>query len=324
VIDGVIMNRWLYRAAGSVGVAGGFLLLAAGSAQADEADENSSPPLDLPTNAGVTEAGQPELLPALPTNLAPLSGLPLSGLPLSELGGLPLGTDAGINPQIGLVPPVDQLVDLQGDLVGLPISADQGVRTLPALVPAPQPAPAEEREELIGAMPSVTRPITGALLGVGSVGELLPIGSVTGLTQQVPLAGPMVTQTARSVPVVADLVPDPMAQQQVPPVIADELAREYSPELFEPQPELLGGGLPLVGPILQPLTGLVGFGNLPAQLPLVGPLVGPVLGGLPVVDQPAPAAEGSSPPKRRVGGRPRSPGRPPPCFRRYDRFHSPT
>lgn len=277
------MNKWLYRAAGSVGVAGGFLLLAAGSAQADEAEENSSPPLDLPANAGALEAGQPELLPALPTNL-----VPLSGLPLSELGGLPLGSGAGINPQIGLVPPLDQLVEVQGDLVGLPISADQGFRTLPALVPAPQPAPAEEREELIG--PALTRPITSAVLGGGSLGELLPVRGVTGLSQQVPVAGPVLTQTARSLPLVSDLVPDPMAQQ-MRPVIADELAREYSPELFAPQPEVIGG-LPLVGPALQPLGGMVGVGNLPAQLPLVGPLVGPLLGGVPVIDGPPAAPAG--------------------------------
>jgi hypothetical protein len=34
VIDGVIMNKWRYRAAGTAGVAGGFPLLAAGRAQA--------------------------------------------------------------------------------------------------------------------------------------------------------------------------------------------------------------------------------------------------------------------------------------------------
>jgi hypothetical protein len=375
------MNRWLYRAAGTVGIAGGVLLLGAGSAYAEEAGAGSEgldatlddvfsptaslPPLDLSGDRGASGAApltldphdgrpgrseaRPEVLPALgevPLDL--LVGAPsVDGLPL-DLLGLPDAV-AGVG-----LPPLDRLLQIDGRLLRLPVAAT-GAPTLPApvdtILPADDPtgwtggpAEAAEAPEILGALP--TGQLTGALptgqltnalptgqltnaLPLGQLTNLLPTGQLTGglldgrtlgnlvtvgnLAGQVPVAGPVVTQTVRNLPLVggvmaaapqgplpatAPAMADPLGapievDDQVPAVIADELATAggFSPELFKPRsPELLNGGLPLVGPALDPVTRMVGIGNLPSQLPLVGPLAGPILAGLPIVNGSAPAS----------------------------------
>lgn len=162
------MNTWLYRAAGTVGIAGGFLLLAAGGAHADQRDHAAasdelladlrSPtsgllPLQLATLAQPATApgtaaagtltldpadgrdapvfaGEPEVLPDL-GGLAPL-GLPLG---LDELlRGVPLDAVGLPGGRVGAGLPVDQLVNLDGQPVSLPgLPLDTNPRTLPAL-----------------------------------------------------------------------------------------------------------------------------------------------------------------------------------------------
>jgi hypothetical protein len=353
------MNRWLYRAAGTVGIAGGFLLLGAGSAHADQASDTDPesmeallgdvfsptsglPPLDLTGGDQATgslassaltldpadgrhgtadrpAAGEPELLPGLPG----LSGLPTGGLD-SLLGGLPLGSvpmdslglpGGAVGAGGPLVSGDDDLLSVDGDAVGLPTRlTDPGARTLPApaeAAPATDPAP-----EIVGSMPFLTQPLTNAVLGGGSLGDLVTLGDLAG---QVPVAGPMVSQTVGGAPLVSDVVAhqpqhaappaqlqpadpaagpvglpvdttdplglaQPVTGDQLPAVIGQELATEAG---FSP--ELLGGGLPFIGNGLDPLSRMVGVGNLPSQLPMVGPLTGSVLGDLPVAGDPAPA-----------------------------------
>jgi hypothetical protein len=273
------MNKWLYHAAGTAGIVSGFLLLGTGSAQADDRNED---------------------LNALGEVFSPTSGLPPLNLPADTAG-----------------------------------PADTGYRTLPA--PAPLSTEAAEREEIVGPVSDLTEPLTGTLLGGGSLGDLPAIGEATG---QVPMAGPMVSQTTRNLPLVGDLAAAPAAprtqttpvsprslpvdtadllgragqigSEQLPPVIAQQLAAYggYSPKLFDgAEPEQLGDGLPLAGdglpllggrglPLLgsglDPITQMIGSGDLPSQVPVVGQLAGPALGGLPMVGNqgPAPTAGG--------------------------------
>jgi hypothetical protein len=286
-------SRWLYRAAGTVGLAGGFLLLGAGGAQADET-ENTDPEL-LPALPGVPQvpggpqvpglAGLPELPPLAVPGVDRLVGGQLGAVPLDGLG-LPGGS-------VDLIPSLDPLarIDAQRPL-GLPTRFAPGTaaRTLPAAAAtAPTGVPASERTEIIG--PGLLSPTADALLGGQSLGNLVEVGDLTG---QLPVAGPMINQTARSLPVGSDIVP--ATDGQVPAVIADELAADggFSPEIFGGNAEASGqeevvGGVPLLGPALAPLGQMVGVGNLAQQLPVAGPLTGSALGGLPVVGSPAPA-----------------------------------
>lgn len=242
------MNRWLYRAAGTVGVAGGFLLLGTGGVHADQAGgpQDASgeafaptgdlPPLNLSTEStpvsapeqAPAPAGSPELLPPLdPSSLLGNS---------SPLGQLPLG-QPGSNGPLGL---------------GLPVG------DLP-----------------LDALPLNALPLEGLLNGSLPTDNMIQIKG----------------QTA-SLPAPVD---------QVPALIADQLAaeRNWSPDQFpggaSTEQGDLTDGLPMVGNVLQPITGLVNVGNLPAQLPVVGQLVGPTLGTLPVVEDPIGSASAAFP-----------------------------
>lgn len=346
------MNRWLYRTAGTVGVAGGFLLLGAASAQADQTESvdaligdvfsptSGLPPLNLPVApepmpdpAGAADratASGPGTLTLDPddgrsspaaTTPEVLPGLPLGGLD-SVPGSLPLGGGVldrtGLSDaNVGIGAPLDDLIRLDGNLVGLPgQAADDGFR----IHSAGQLPRSEDRAEIIGPMPFVTQPVTDALLAGRSLGDLVTLGDLAG---QVPVAGPMVSQTAGTLPLVGDVAPGadrgtsldggtspdrrpgPVAGSQVPAVIADELAAErgLAPELGDPAaPTELTGGLPLIGPALEPIGQMVGVGNLAGQLPLVGPLAGQVTGGLPVVDPPTGSEPGAGGPDPAAAG----------------------
>ncbi|MPZ25740.1 MAG: hypothetical protein GEV12_04650 [Micromonosporaceae bacterium] len=394
------MNRWLYRAVGTVGIAGGALVFGAGAAQADQTDladpaladvfspTSGLPPLDLtgpdrtaPGTAGAGELrldpadgrlGQgagaegepaPEVLPGLPglpgldsllgglplgglpLDGLPLDGLPLDGLPLDglPLAGLPVGGPGSPQDQpppgeapldglpvdglpvaglpldavgvpggsVGAGVPLDGLATFDGQAIGLPTDAG-------AAAEADRPA------EVIGPMPFLAKPLSDALLDGRSLGEVVTVGN---LTSQVPVAGPMVGQTAGNLPLVSDVVPaqqtnvsDPRnlpahpatpgrldpAAAELRPVIADQLAAEgrFSPEIT--------GAVPLLGPALEPVGKMVGVGNLADQLPLVGPVAGSALGSLPMIEPtagpaldpaaPAPDPTGPTPDPTGVGG----------------------
>lgn len=96
------MNRWLYRAAGTVGIAGGFLALGAGSAQADQTEDPGAALADVFTPASglvpvdlagadrvVRDTSGLQLDPA-DGRTAPATGAPeqLSGLPAGVLDAL--------------------------------------------------------------------------------------------------------------------------------------------------------------------------------------------------------------------------------------------
>jgi hypothetical protein len=248
------MNRWLYRAAGTVGIAGGFLLLGAGSAQADEAETTEAllgdvfsptsglPPLDLPVGAtaGTPDAsaltldpddgrlGQPELLPglpALPTGGLDslLGGLPLGGLPLDAVGA-PGGVIGGAGPLGDAGALGKDLVRLDGDPIGLPTRLqDTDFRTLPA--PAPIPPASDAEPSVMSEAAAAGEPeIVGAMpfLTEPIKDTLLPgdplsrLSMIGALVGQVPAAGPIVNQNLSSLPLVHEIVPTTQSQHTSP------------------------------------------------------------------------------------------------------------
>lgn len=313
-------SRWLHRAAGTVGLASGFLLLGAGTAQADEAEEaqlldgllsevfsptSNLPPLDLSTDTDPVLGG-------LPRGEVPLDGL---GFPGGAAGGLP----------------TDGLLKLDGATIGLPnrfatpdSGADAGVgarvapatdaRTLPAsdarilpandapILPASDvlpatdvlaatdggAAPATGRAEIVG--PALLSPITDGLLGGASLGKVLPAG---GLVGQVPVAGPMIAQTTNGLPLVDGLVPgNGPAPQSAPagpagpaPAAAEQVPAVIAQELVAEggySPELLDDRAEVIPgiPLLGPALEPLGKMFGVGNLPAQLPVVGPLAGPL--------------------------------------------
>lgn len=155
------MNRWLYRAAGTAGIAGGFLLLGAGIAHADQAGE-----------------ADPDAL--LGDAFSPTSGLP----PLDLTGGVP-GRAAGTGgPRAGEVGA--DLVRVDGaEPVGLSARVTgTGTGTLPTVPAAPVAAlpPAGDALDapllpaLIGEQLASEAGFTPGLLTAAPVPELLGVG----------------------------------------------------------------------------------------------------------------------------------------------------
>jgi hypothetical protein len=308
------MNRWLYRAAGTVGIAGGFLLLGAGSAHADQASDTDPesmdallgdvfsptsglPPLDLtggdPTGSLASGAltldpadgrrgqadrpatGMPELLPGLPGLPAGglgslLGGLPLGSVPLDSLG-LPGGAVGAGGPLLS-----DDLLSVDGGAVGLPTGPSgptgPGPRTLPAPAPVEAAPATGSAPEIVGSVPFLAQPLTNAVLGGGSLGNLVALGDLAG---QVPVAGPMVSQTVGGVPLVSDVVPHqprhaapPARLRPVDPAArpADPAAGPVDPAAGPADPAAAPVGLPVdtIDPLglAQPVTG----GQLPAVI----------------------------------------------------------
>lgn len=268
------MNRWLYRAAGTVGVAGGFLLLATGSAQADQAE----PVEEQLGNALAPSSGLPlPGLPALP-GLPGLPALPLDGLPLD-----PLGLRDG---KVGVGLPVDTLLrpdSVQLSPLGLPLDPTGPLSDAAGLPPGLLPI--EPR----------TVPAPTDLL------QALPIPDDQPRTLPAPADAPMNPSPAPSLPdwFTDDDAPFPGVAESttVPALIGEQLERERGLSPAELTDTLsraeLTGGLPLIGPALAPVSQLLGVGNLPAQLPVAGGVVGPLTGQLPVVGNPTPIGGGA-------------------------------
>src|SRR5690606_1726919 len=218
------MNRWLYRAAGTVGVAGGFLLLGTGGAHATPAVDQVPGPQDVsgearssigdlpPLNlAAKPTTGQPELLPGLPdlSALLPTSLLgsgsdqsatdpPGLGLPLDTLpvGTLPLDAlPVSSLPLTGQQPA--HLLRIDGQPVTLPVSVGEQLPVplpasvgdqLPALIADQLMAEGDWSPDLFAEQAD----LTGGLPAVGDV--LQPIAGLVNLGNlpaQLPLVGPL-------------------------------------------------------------------------------------------------------------------------------------
>jgi hypothetical protein len=265
------MNRWLYRAAGTVGLAGGVLVLGAGSAQADQIDSLGSPlgspladllsptsglpPLDLaapdraPLDAsgltldpadgrGTPATGMPELLPGLPG--LPVGGIDalLGGLPVGHLpvNSLPLASEpAGDLPAVG-TPLAAGLLDgglLDGAVLdGLPLPGADPLAGLP--LPGADPLaglPLPAADQLAGLPLPAADQLAGLPLPAADQLAGLPLPAADP-------AGPGGVSGVRTLP--ADLtvpgLPVPDGQEAVAPLIAEWLAWEggFSPDLFAP------------------------------------------------------------------------------------------
>jgi hypothetical protein len=204
------MNKWLYRAMGSVGVAGGMLLLGAGTAQAEPTDRAEPQPLDgllaqlvapVAGTGTVTAADRDGAVPVA----VPLTGSIGHG---SVLGGLQVAQPA---------------VDRLAGLAGLPAPSGAAARTQPPAVgPLGLPAPAGDllpaligdklarqgfSADLLGdpgSLPVGTLPAPGTLpvgalpLGALPVGTL-PVGA-PGAAGPLPIAGPLAGQALDRLP----------------------------------------------------------------------------------------------------------------------------
>ena len=123
------MTKWFYRAVGTVGVAGGFLLLAGGVAQADDADTTPVNDLRGSLDGFFTPIG-PSSLAGGADPAAPLNGvanLSLGGKPvnptdaLGVLGALPLDPTATLDPAgLGAAPATEAGGGTPG-ITGLPV-----------------------------------------------------------------------------------------------------------------------------------------------------------------------------------------------------------
>lgn len=266
------MNRWIYRAVGTVGIAGGALVFGAGAAHADQTDladpaladvfspTSGLPPLDLtdpdrpaPGGAGAGElrldpadgraapAARPGGAVAGPEVLPGLPGLPL-GLD-SLLGGLPLGgLPLGGAPLDGA--PLD----------GLPVDG----------------------------LPTNGLPLDAVGAPDGSVGAGLPLGSLplsgVGAPDGSPTAGGPLDSVATLDGQVIGLPTDAAGAPAPAPEVVGPM-----PFLAQPlQNALLGG---------RSLGEVVSVGGVTRQVPVAGPMVGQTVGNLPLVSDVVPAQQ---------------------------------
>jgi hypothetical protein len=160
------MNKWFYRAVGTVGVASGFLVLAGGAAQADEADA-AQPAVDPQQLRGL-----------LDTLFTPTAGaLPAAPLPSDR------AADAVDSPA-----PTDTPVGVAGNNLFVQGPLPDVLRRVPlhALPAAPQPATPRTTEsgpvDQLGGLPVIGGLLNGPLSGLGQTPVLpgapaLPGGS---------------------------------------------------------------------------------------------------------------------------------------------------
>lgn len=320
------MTKWFYRAVGTVGVAGGFLLLAGGAAQADDAPVND---LRGSLDGFFQPMGPSGLAGGGASPAAPLNGLANLSLggqavnPVDTLGALPLDPTATVDPA--------------------KLGATDGAARAASDAPVSDPAPAAPSAAPAPAGGGL--PVVGGLLG-GGLGGGLPVGG--DLLGGLPLLGGAAPAAAPSeaggggvsavsglpvastLPALGEFSPSlpslPSLQnfdagQLVPSLIGDALSAQQ-PELFAPEADPLAS-IPLVGDVMlagalapPPAAGSDAPADAPAPaggggalggLPLLGSL-GSLTGGgssAPTADPaPAPAPAQPAPAKPAPAPRP--------------------
>ena len=263
------MNKWLHRTVGTVGIASGLVMLAAGAAQAQTVD--AKPAADPQQLSGMFDdlftptggAGLGAAPVSLPTQGLPTQGLPLQGLPTQ---GLPTG-----------------------NTVGLPMSDALGMVT--AAPQAPTVTTPSARQDGVPGISDLLASLGGVLPGglAGSTpadGGLGDLRSAHGLNQlaKSPAADVLDSHT---LPALAQ--PD-----MLPALIGDALAAEH-PNLARADEglPLMNGNMPAVNssslPVgaLPQLLGGLPLGGLPLAngLPAMSTL--PLVGGAPAAGVPA-------------------------------------
>jgi hypothetical protein len=300
------MNKWLRRAAGTVGLAGGFLVLASGAAQADEATPNASLPAspllhNIFTPLGTANLGLSLDVPGTRLDAGLLPDGPLSLVPNDGRVGVTAHTltkngqpqDVFLNgklPDVLHVLPIDGL--LPPGVFGPVTNAASG--TLGNL--------SNTVSDTTHTIAGFNSPAAGVQNVSGDVSRTLVGGESAPATEGLPVVGPLLG----NLPVVGGLLGDngPLANL---PIVGGLLGSGGG----LPVVGGLTGGLPVVGGLtqslgenagmtvsdtveqvanstdaqpadVQPTEGLPLVGGLVGSLPLVGGLIGnlPVVGGL--------------------------------------------
>lgn len=275
------MNKWLYHAAGTAGIVGGFLLLGAGSAHAATNDDSD-------TTRPAPAAGVPELLPGLPAlplgdldsliRSLPLGDAPLREIPLDALGvsNGTLGTGGALTDTLA----GGGLLRVTGDPLGLPGRlTDTASRTLSGAAPETDPG------YYYFPMP-IVEPHTDT--GYGYDYHILPVDDTPSGYYTLP----------------ADAEPETgEGPYRTLPAPAPQSMETGTPTDLAGQPEIIGSLPFLTDPITRGLLGgqdLAALGplatatNLIGQVPVAGPILNQYTQNLPLVGAIIPSPESRS------------------------------
>jgi hypothetical protein len=309
------MNKWFYRAVGTVGMAGGFLLLGGGAAQAEDVDAApATDPLELqgllddfftPIGGQISQvalgsnalATSPDIM--MRGQLSDLRGDVSPTRDLGFLGSAPLSPTAAIDPSVldTASPDNEAAVTEKPQLIStLPVAgsftdAIGANRAVDALGVAGTPqslnggngisANAGNVHDLVPATSDVDASRAGAALPAAL--GVMPADAVPSFATQKAAKGNGSTRSTNS-----------QAQDLVPALIGDAMVAQR-PELFQPEARPPAATLPLVGDLN--LKGVPGAADNPQNdIPVVnalGSLGLPGMGGATTLPAPADDDSGS-------------------------------
>jgi hypothetical protein len=312
------MNKWFYRAVGTVGVAGGFLLLGGGAAQAEDVDATpATDPLELqgllddfftPTGGQISQVALGPNAPAASPDImmrGQLSNLRGDVSPTRDLGFLgsaPSSPTAAIDPSaLGTAS-----LDNEAGLTEKP----QLISTLPVAGTFTDTIGAGRAVDALGVAgttQSILNGGNGISANAGGVHNLVPATSdVDASRAGAALPSALGVMPADAIPTVAThkaakgnangftRSTSSQAQDMVPALIGDAMVAQ-SPELFQPEALPPVATLPLVGDLN--LKGVPGAADNPTNdLPVVsalGSLGLPGMGGATTLPAPADDDSGS-------------------------------
>jgi len=201
------MNKWFYRAVGTVGVASGFLLLGGGAAYADQAD--ARPATDPQQLRGALDALFTPLADTPVTPLADTPVTPPADKPASPLAGTPVGLLTGV--------PTNPLASVPAGGLGDATPLGPG-----ALLGAPPPWPTTEQSTprggvdpaaLLSGLPAAGDPLTGAASFLAAPLGDLPLADAAARRSGDRVAGVGPLHTA---PPASDLPLDALATNGLP------------------------------------------------------------------------------------------------------------
>ncbi|MEH1125699.1 hypothetical protein [Micromonospora sp. CPCC 206061] len=288
------MNKWFYRAVGTVGMAGGFLLLGGGAAHAEDVDAiPATDPLELqgllddfftPTAGQISQVALGSNAQAAPPDimmrgqLSDLRGDVSPTRDLGFLGSAPLLPNAAIDPSaLGTAP---------GDNEAVLTEKPQLISTLPVAGSFTDTIGADRAVDAVGVAgttQSILNGGNGISTNAGNMHDLVPATSDVDASR----AGAALPAALGALP--ADAIPtvpihkaakgnvngftrstNSQAQDMVPALIGDAMVAQR-PELFQPEALPPVATLPLVGDLN--LKGVPGAADNPQnEIPVVSAL----------------------------------------------------
>ncbi|BCJ66045.1 hypothetical protein [Polymorphospora rubra] len=249
------MSRWFQRAVGTVGVAGGFLLLTGGAAQAEQADPapQTIDPQQVQSRDNGADAGSREAAPNVLTGQLPdLADVPVDRLLAGELRLLP-----GLDARSDRIPPaagatadaVPAMVTSTGEQVPALIG-DALMAQKPELFGGTESLPVVDTLPVVGGIPVVGDlthggvPLVGSLPLIGDPANLVapPTADTTSqpATTQPATTRPAATQPPTTQPSTGATTARP-ATGSAPSTTADRPARTAGERSFN------GTGRPVAG-----------------------------------------------------------------------------